>query len=103
MGIFGGELLVLLVMGRYFVKHELSRQSVNIPLRSFAPIALSTASVLLFLMSEGFGFQFTQYLYPVALLGIAVAAMWGWRGLDYNVRTRLVGIIRNLFIRKTVV
>ena len=102
MGILGGELLALLVMGRYFVKHELSRQGVGLPLRSLAPIMVSTASVLLFLMSEGFGFSLAPYLYPVALLGVAAAALWGWRGLEHGVRTRLVRMIGDRFIRKGV-
>lgn len=44
---------------------------------SFAPITVSTASVLIFLMIEGFGFPLARYLYPVALLGVATAALWG--------------------------
>lgn len=102
MGILVGELLALLVMGRYFVKRELSLQGVSLPLRSLAPITVSSASVLLFLMSEGFGFPPTQYLYPVALLGVATAALWGWRGLEHGVRTRLVRMIGDWFVRKDV-
>jgi len=100
MGILGGELLALLVMGRYFVKRELSRQGVSLPVRSLAPITVSTASVLLFLMSDGFGFPLAQYLYPVALLGVAAAALWGWRGLEPGVRTRLVRMFGNRFVGK---
>jgi O-antigen/teichoic acid export membrane protein len=99
-GILAGELLALLLMGRYFVKRELFRQNVSLPLRSFAPITVSTALVLLFLMSEGFGFPLPQYLYPVALLGVAIAALWGWKGLEHDVRTRLVRMIGNRFVRK---
>lgn len=101
-GILGGEILALLVMGRYFVQRELSRQSVRLPLKSLAPITVSTASVLLFLISEGFVFSLTQYIYPVALLGVVTAALWGWRELEHGVRTRLVRMICNRFIRKDV-
>ena len=100
MAIFGGELLAQLVLGHYFVRHELSRQSVGLPVRSLAPITVSTASVLLFLMSEGFGISLAHYLYPIALLGVATAALWGWRGLEHDVRTRLVRMIGNQFIGK---
>lgn len=102
MGILGGELLALLVMERYFVKRELSRQSISMPLRSLAPITVSTVSVLLYLMSEGFGFTLARFLYPVALLGVVIASLWGWRGLEQGVRTRLVRMIGNRFIRKDV-
>ena len=93
MAILGGELLALLVMGHYFVMRELSRQCVRLPGRSLVPITVSMASVLLFLMSEGLGFAFASHLYPVALLGVASAGLWGWRKLEPGLRTRLVGMI----------
>jgi len=99
MGILGGEVVALLAMGRYFVKRELLRQGVRLSFRSLLPITLSTASVLLFLMCDGFGVPLARYLYPVALLGVTVAALWGWRGLDYDVRIRLVRMIGNRFVR----
>jgi O-antigen/teichoic acid export membrane protein len=102
MGILGGELLVLLMMGRYFMKRELSRQGVSLPVRSLAPITISTASVLIFLISDGFGFPFVQYLYPVAFLGVATTALWGWRGLEAGARTRLVRMIGDRFAREGV-
>jgi O-antigen/teichoic acid export membrane protein len=101
-GILGGELLALLVMGRYFVVAELSRQGVSLALRSLAPITVSTGSVLLFLMSDGFGFSLAPYLYPVALLGVTASALWGWRALEPGVRTRLVRMITHRFVSKGV-
>lgn len=102
MGILGGELLALLVIERYFVKRELSRHNISMPLLSLAPIAVSTVSVLLFLMCEGFRFSLAPYLYPGALLGVVAAAVWGWRGLDVDVRTRLVRMISNRFIKSEI-
>ena len=102
MAILGGELLALLVMGHYFVKRELTRQGVGLPVRSLAPITVSTASVLIFLMSESFGFPLAQYLYPVALLGVATAALWGWRGLEPGVKQRLRCMISDRLILKGV-
>jgi O-antigen/teichoic acid export membrane protein len=101
-GILSGELLALFLMGRYFVQRELSRQGVSLPLRSFVPISFSTASVLLFLMSEGFGLSLAQHIYPVALLGVTAASLWGWKALELGVRIRLVHMIGNRFIRKDV-
>ena len=102
MAILGGELLALLVLGHNFVRCELSRQGVGLQVRSFMPITISTASVLLFLMSEGLGFSLARYLYPVALLGVATAALWGWSGMEREVRTRLVRMIGNQFAGKGV-
>ena len=102
MAIFGGELLALLVLGHYFVRGELYRLGVGLSLRSLAPITVSAVSVILFLVSDGFGFPFSQYLCPVAFLGVATAAIWGWGGLDHDLRTRLVRMIGNQFIGKGV-
>ena len=71
-------------------------------LRSLAPITVSMALVLMFLMSDGFGFPLAQYIYLVALLGVANAALCGWRGLEQGVRIRLVRMIGNRFTRKDV-
>lgn len=102
MAILVGELLALLVMGRYFVRRELSRQGVSLPVLSLAPITVSSASVLIFLMSEGFGFSLAPYIYPATLLGVATAALWGWRRLAPDVRNRLVRMIVDRFVRKGV-
>lgn len=102
MGILCGEVLALLVMGRHFVRGELVRQGVGLSLHSLAPITLSSLSVLLFLMSDGVGLAFARYLYPVALLGVTASALWGWRGLEHGVRTRLVRMIGNRLLRKGV-
>jgi O-antigen/teichoic acid export membrane protein len=100
LGIFGGELLALLVMGRSFVMRDLLRQGASLSLSSIAPITVSTASVLVFLMCDGFSFPLARYLYPIALLGVIAAALWGWRGLEHGVRTRLVRLIGDRFVRK---
>ena len=97
MGILGGELLAQFVMARYFVTHDLARQGVALPLRSLAPITLSTVSVLVFLLSDGGGFTVARYVYPVALLGVAIAAWWGWNSLDHNVKMRLSGLVATRF------
>jgi O-antigen/teichoic acid export membrane protein len=97
MGILLGELLAQFVMARYFVTRDLARQGVGLPLRSFAPITLSTVSVLVFLLGDGCGFTVAKYLYPIALLGVTMAAFWGWNGLDHNVKRRLSGLAATRF------
>lgn len=97
MGILGGEVFALVIMARFFFMRELVRQGVVLPLRSLAPIVLSTTSVFVFLLSDGGGFAAAQYLYPVALLGVAIGALWGWNSLDCNVKTRLSGLIAARF------
>lgn len=102
MAILGGELLALMVLSRYFVNRELPRQGVSLPILALAPITVGSGSVLIFLIAEGFDFSLAPYLYPVALLGVAAAALWGWRGLEPGVRTRLVRMIGARFVGKDV-
>lgn len=100
MGVLGGELLALFVMVRNVATRDWARQSYGLHLRSFAPITVSMASVLVFLISDGGGFIVAQYLYPVALLGVAMAALWGWKELDGDVKVRLIRAISKRFSTK---
>jgi O-antigen/teichoic acid export membrane protein len=102
MAVLGGELIALLVMSRYFVMRELTRQGVRLSPRSLAPIGVSTGSVLLFLMSSGLDFPPARFRYPVALLGVTAAALWGWRSLDHGVRARLMRMMGNPFMNQDV-
>jgi O-antigen/teichoic acid export membrane protein len=97
MGILAGELLAILVMGRYFVANELVRQGIGLPFRSLAPILLSTTSVLAFLLSDGGGFEVARYIYPASIFTVLLAAIWGWKALEHGVRIRIVRLIGNRF------
>ncbi|MDQ3776857.1 MAG: hypothetical protein M3461_22150 [Pseudomonadota bacterium] len=100
MAILVGELLALLVLGHYFLRRELPRQGVGLPFLSLAPIVISSASVLIFLISEGFDFSLAPYLYPAALAAVGSAAVWGWRTLEPGVKHRLLRMIGDRFVAK---
>ncbi len=89
-------------MGHNFVMRELPRQGVGRTALFLGPITVSSGSVFVFLISEGFDLPLAPQLYPVALLGVATAALWGWRGLEPDVKMRLVRLIRDRFVRKAV-
>jgi O-antigen/teichoic acid export membrane protein len=99
MSILGGELSALLVLGYSFVKRELSQQGVHLPVLSLAPIGVSTALVLVYLLSQGFDSPLTQYFYVTALVGVALSAGFGWKKLELSVRTRLMCLIGDRFVR----
>ena len=96
-GILLGEVLAQLLQGYYFIKYELSRQGASLPFLSLAPAVISTGSVLLFLLSEGFSYPIVRYAYFYALLGVLSAGLWGWKRLESTVRSRLVNMIRSRF------
>ena len=100
--ILTGEIFVLLMLGYYFITRELPQQSVRRTLLAIGPISLSSMSVILFLIGEGLGFSFAPCLYLGVFMGLATAALWGWRSLDADVRARLVGIFGDRMITKSV-
>lgn len=100
--ILGGELLALLVLSHYFLRCELKPQGVELPARAISPIAVSTASVFMYLMSEAIGLSIARYIYPFALMAVGTAALIGWGGLDRELRTRLSRMVCGRFLRKGV-
>lgn len=102
LGIFGGEVVVLLLVGRHFVKHELLLLEVRMSLGAFAPVTVSTFSVLMYFLAEGFGYSLARYLYWFSIIGVLSAALWGWGRLDESVRARLVDMIFSKFTKKGV-
>jgi len=96
MGIMIGELLVLLVFIYYFFKSALHGQKVELSLFSLAPITVSTVSVLIFLINEGYGFIYMhEFLYPAALFGVVFSAVWGWKRLTTDIKKRLSYMVIN--------
>lgn len=90
LGILGGELVALFVMGRYFVMQALPQHGIALPIRSVAPIAISSGAVVGFLLFEGFGSVMAPQVYFAALFGVAVAAFLGWDAMMPDVKLRLM-------------
>lgn len=97
LGIFVGELAAVLMTGRFFVKYELLDKGVKMPVLAFSPAILGTGSVLLFLAGEGFGWFPVRWAWPIAMAGVVMASVWGWKRLDDDVRKRLVSILAKRF------
>jgi O-antigen/teichoic acid export membrane protein len=89
-GILSGEIAATLMTAFYFVKYELIDRGTRIPASAFGPVTLSLGSTLLFFIGTALGWQFGSWFWVLALTGVTIAAAWGWKGLDGNVRARLV-------------
>ena len=100
LGILASELAALLMTGCFFVKNELTDKGATMPATAFVPTALGMGSVLLFLVCEGFGLLSGFWAWPLALAGVAVASVWGWKRLEHGVKERLVGLVANRFKKK---
>lgn len=84
------EVTVLLVTGRHFVKYELTRKGAHLPLAALAPALVGTGSAVLFFIGSGFGWWSGLWIWLLALAGVAVGSIWGWRALDSVLRRRLL-------------
>jgi len=91
-GILAGELIATLMNGRYFAKHELADKGLQLSAAELAPVILSTGSALLFFVSAAFGWWPVRWIWLVALTGVVVGSIWGWRTLDSQLRTRLTAL-----------
>jgi O-antigen/teichoic acid export membrane protein len=88
-GILLGEAIATLATTFYFFKHEVANKGTRIHAAAFAPIMLSLGSTLLFFVGTACGWWSGNWPWVLALSGVAVAAAWGWKALDGDVRFRL--------------
>ena len=88
-GILAGELVATVLMGRYFVKHELVGKGLQLPTTEFGPVILSTGSALVFFVGAGFGLWSGVWSWMLALVGVATGSIWGWNTLELELRVRL--------------
>ncbi|MEZ5730172.1 MAG: hypothetical protein R3E48_20660 [Burkholderiaceae bacterium] len=98
LGVFAGELAAALMTINFYLKHELLAKVVAMPMAAAYRTILGTGSVLLFLVGETFGWFSGFCAWPIAMAGVLVAGVWGWRGLHEDVKKRLVGIV----VRKSI-
>jgi len=89
LGILAGELVATAMMGRYFVKHELAAKGLRLSATAFGPVTLSTGSAVLFFVGSAFGWWSSAVSWSIAVIGVAAAAIWGWKTLELNLRVRL--------------
>lgn len=91
-GILAGELAATLMTGRYFVKHELAEKGLQLSAAAFGPVTLSTSSTLVYFVGSGLGWWSGGWSWLCALTVVATSAIWGWRTLDRESRTRLTSL-----------
>jgi hypothetical protein len=87
-----GEIVATAITARHFVLHEVHRKGFRIPVSDFAPVSVSTVSVLVFLVGAGFGWWGVGWAWLLVLLVTVAASIWGWKELDTELRDRLRNI-----------
>jgi O-antigen/teichoic acid export membrane protein len=88
-GIFVGEIVATLMMGRFFLKHEIAGKGVVLPRWAVAPITVSTGSVLVYYVGAALGAWSVGWAWGLTVLAVILSAAWGWRSLDIGLQGRL--------------
>jgi O-antigen/teichoic acid export membrane protein len=90
------ELLATSIQWRFFSVNYLPKGGARTTRRASLLVALGTATLLLYLLAEMMRPIESKSLYFVAVLGNGVATVFGWRGLDADIRLKLTNSIKNL-------
>jgi O-antigen/teichoic acid export membrane protein len=87
-----GELSAALLTARHFIKRELAQNRVRVKFSSYGPAGAGTGSTLLFFVGRASGWWSGTWVWVLALAAVSGCFLWGWKGLDSDLRTRLLGL-----------
>lgn len=91
-GILTGEIVTLVLTSYVFIQYELSTRGIKVKALNLVQYSLGPASVILFLIGQGFNLIPTQLSWVMAITGVTIASTLGWRGLDQNIRVRIMDL-----------
>jgi O-antigen/teichoic acid export membrane protein len=100
LGILLGEIVATLLTAGYFLKHEIIARGSSISPADFLPVSLSTGSVIVFFAGAALDWWSVGLIWALALLAVLVATVWGWQGLQPDLRARLIGMSTSALRRK---
>lgn len=92
-GILAGEIVAVAIMGRYFARHELGENGVFLPGAAIAAVTLSTGAAVLFFVGAALCWWSIGASWFAALACVVGATIWGWKGLDPELKMRLLSLI----------
>jgi len=99
LGAMAAEAAAALIIGQHFVKHELRNKGTHMPLAVLGPALVGTCTAAVFFLGSGLGWWSGTSVWLAALLGVALASIWGWRDLDPALQARLLDLPARLFHR----
>jgi len=92
-GVALGELAGPVLFGGLYLRKQLRRfGSASAP--RWQPAALGAAITSAFLIWQASGNSQFGFGYGAALLGVLATIVWGWRGINEEVRSRALGLLR---------
>jgi O-antigen/teichoic acid export membrane protein len=89
-----GEVAGPVCLGLLHFRRQLDALGTRADPSAWAPIALGTSTVAVFLVAEATGGPGGGAAYAAALVGALVSAVWGWRRVDAEVRERILRLLR---------
>jgi O-antigen/teichoic acid export membrane protein len=89
LGALVAETVVALMNGSYYMKRELAAKGARLPFEALEPALVSTGSAALFFLGAGFGWWSGTWIWLLAIAGVALGAVRGWRALDPALQKRL--------------
>lgn len=88
-GILAGEIIVVIWMGLYFVRRELQGRADRVTGASVGAVVLGTGATVVFFVGAALNLWSLGIVWLAALVSVTAAAIWGWSGLDAEIRQRL--------------
>ena len=97
LGVWAGELVALALLVYFFIKTARMHPETNPSLATLAPALFSVASVQVYLGMVAIETPGAPVLYLLALIGVLLGTVGGWRRLDVETRSRLTRLVGKRF------
>ncbi len=97
LGVWAGELAALILLIYFFIQTTRIHPETDPAWYALGPSFLSAASVQVYLGMAAMKTFSAPVLYPIAISGVLLGTVWGWRRLDEETRTRLTRLVGKRF------
>lgn len=95
-GMLVGELSVMVLSTYYFINRVLIAEDIRARLSDCGPITLNIFLIILFFIGTGFEFWSGPMPWLVAVFGVSISGLWGWRQMNRDLRARFLDSIFRL-------
>ena len=89
-----GEFLGTLVLGYYFFRREIIKLGSRLAWGTIWPVAISTVSVMLYLLFQSAGVGGAVVLQLLSFAGVIFGALGGWKQFDGDTKNRLMRLAK---------
>ena len=96
-GIFLGEIITLFITTYIFYKYDLIKKGLKVPVSKLIPPISGTIFIFIYLLNSIWGLipDFWAWIFSIA--SILTTFLWGWKGLSFDLQSRLLGLLKRPF------